>query len=134
MRVKGNVPAPPLILIGTGNNGKFSEIAHYARGRSFKFVGAHEHGVGKGRAPEIAETGTSLVENVTIKARGYARWGAIPVITDDTGLFLDRLNGLPGVYTAPWGLRRVVDSLGGGSFSTGSFRCSMAFCEITDCP
>ena len=54
---------------------------------------------------EIEENGQTLEENSLIKARAiydYCKDNNItyPIITDDAGLFVDSLNGEPGIYTA----------------------------------
>lgn len=54
---------------------------------------------------DIEETGTTLLENSLIKARAVTEFlnkngkSAI-VIADDSGLFVDALDGAPGVYSA----------------------------------
>jgi len=49
---------------------------------------------------EIIEDGQSLVENAKIKAQAVFDITGIPVISDDTGLSVNALNGAPGVYSA----------------------------------
>ncbi|ADT69500.1 inosine/xanthosine triphosphatase [Pseudoalteromonas sp. SM9913] len=49
---------------------------------------------------EVAETGTTFVENAIIKARHAAKITGLPAIADDSGLEVDSLNGAPGVYSA----------------------------------
>jgi len=51
---------------------------------------------------EIAETGTTLLENSLIKARTVNQLTGLPAIADDTGLEVDALGGAPGVYSARW--------------------------------
>ncbi|KAA0210776.1 MAG: RdgB/HAM1 family non-canonical purine NTP pyrophosphatase [Ignavibacteriaceae bacterium] len=49
---------------------------------------------------EIPETGSTLEENALLKAKAYHLSTGMTVIADDTGLFVDALNGNPGVYSA----------------------------------
>ncbi len=49
---------------------------------------------------DIAETGATLEENATLKARTVARATGLPALADDTGLEVDALDGAPGVHTA----------------------------------
>lgn len=49
---------------------------------------------------EIIEDGLSLEENAFIKSRTVFNITKIPTISDDTGLFVDALNGDPGIYSA----------------------------------
>lgn len=48
----------------------------------------------------VDENGTTLAENAQLKAAGYARQLAEWVLSDDTGLEVDALNGEPGVRSA----------------------------------
>ena len=54
---------------------------------------------------EIEENGNTIYENSLIKANAvldFCKQNNItyPIITDDAGLFVDALNGAPGIYTA----------------------------------
>ena len=49
---------------------------------------------------EIIEDGKSLEENALIKARASYNHTGIASIGDDTGLFVDALNGDPGIFSA----------------------------------
>lgn len=52
---------------------------------------------------EIAETGSTLEENATIKSVFIHSKYHVNCFADDTGLEIDALNGAPGVYTARYG-------------------------------
>ncbi|HRE41880.1 MAG TPA: RdgB/HAM1 family non-canonical purine NTP pyrophosphatase [Ignavibacteria bacterium] len=49
---------------------------------------------------EVDETGGTLEENAYLKASEIHQISGLPVIADDTGLFVDSLNGNPGVHSA----------------------------------
>lgn len=49
---------------------------------------------------DIEETGNTIEENALIKARFLKEKVDGIVIADDTGLFVEHLNGQPGVYSA----------------------------------
>ena len=59
---------------------------------------------------DIEETGTTLEENSQIKAQTVSQWlktnnqwlQVDGIFADDTGLEIDALGGIPGVYTARW--------------------------------
>jgi XTP/dITP diphosphohydrolase len=52
--------------------------------------------------PDVPETGLTFGENALIKAReGVSRTG-LPTVADDSGLAVDALNGMPGVFSARW--------------------------------
>jgi XTP/dITP diphosphohydrolase len=48
----------------------------------------------------IEESGETLLENARLKAEAVAKASGAPAIADDTGLFIDALEGLPGVRSA----------------------------------
>lgn len=50
--------------------------------------------------PEVVEDADSLVGNARLKARALVAATGLPAISDDTGLFVDALDGGPGVDTA----------------------------------
>jgi XTP/dITP diphosphohydrolase len=59
--------------------------------------------------PDVPETGLTFGENALIKAReGAARTG-LPTVADDSGLAVDALNGMPGVFSARWSGRHGDD-------------------------
>ena len=60
--------------------------------------------------PDIAETGTSFIENSLLKARGICEFTNLPALADDSGLCIDFLNGDPGIYSARWSGNHGDDS------------------------
>ena len=50
--------------------------------------------------PDVDETGESLEENAVAKAKALVDATGTPAIADDTGLFVDALQGRPGVHSA----------------------------------
>ena len=53
-------------------------------------------------APEVAETEISFVGNALLKARALAEFTNLPAIADDSGLCVDVLGGMPGIFSARW--------------------------------
>ncbi|GAE92667.1 nucleoside 5-triphosphatase RdgB [Gracilibacillus boraciitolerans JCM 21714] len=49
---------------------------------------------------DIEETGSTFEENAAIKAEAICEKFNLPVISDDSGIEIDALNGAPGVYSA----------------------------------
>jgi XTP/dITP diphosphohydrolase len=50
--------------------------------------------------PDVVEDAGTLIGNARLKATAIARATGMPAVADDTGLFVDALNGDPGVDTA----------------------------------
>lgn len=64
--------------------------------------------------PEVEETESTLEGNAILKVEmifGMTAATGLPVISDDSGLFIDALDGAPGVHSARWaGTHRDYDS------------------------
>jgi XTP/dITP diphosphohydrolase len=60
--------------------------------------------------PEVAETGSSFVANALLKARDVAQRTGQIAIADDSGLCVDALNGMPGIFSARWAGRHGDDA------------------------
>jgi XTP/dITP diphosphohydrolase len=54
------------------------------------------------KAPDVVEDGLTFAENALKKARAAAAATAMPAIADDSGLCVDAMNGMPGVFSARW--------------------------------
>ncbi|OLB77458.1 MAG: non-canonical purine NTP pyrophosphatase, RdgB/HAM1 family [Actinobacteria bacterium 13_2_20CM_2_71_6] len=92
------------ILLATRNVKKLRELQRILVGVSL--VGLDE----VPRYAELPETGLTFAENALIKAReGAARTG-LPTVSDDSGLTVDALNGMPGVFSARWSGRHGDDA------------------------
>ncbi|MBT5276788.1 RdgB/HAM1 family non-canonical purine NTP pyrophosphatase [Ilumatobacter sp.] len=50
--------------------------------------------------PDVVEDADTLVGNARLKAAAIVAAAGLPAIADDTGLFVDALDGRPGVHTA----------------------------------
>lgn len=59
--------------------------------------------------PDVPETGLTFGENALLKAREGARRTGLPTVADDSGLAVDALNGMPGVFSARWSGRHGDD-------------------------
>ncbi len=59
--------------------------------------------------PDVPETGLSFGENALIKARAGVAVTGLPTVADDSGLVVDVLNGMPGIFSARWSGRHGDD-------------------------
>ena len=92
------------IVLATGNQGKVKELAALLASQQINIKPQSEFDV-----PDVAETGTTFVENAIIKARHAAKVTGLPAIADDSGLEVDALNGEPGVYSARYAGENASD-------------------------
>ncbi|MET0492990.1 MAG: RdgB/HAM1 family non-canonical purine NTP pyrophosphatase [Actinoplanes sp.] len=51
---------------------------------------------------EVPETGLTFIDNALLKAREGVKYTGLPTVADDSGLAVDALNGMPGVFSARW--------------------------------
>jgi XTP/dITP diphosphohydrolase len=51
---------------------------------------------------EMPEDGATFADNALLKAREGARHTGLPTVADDSGIAVDALNGMPGVFSARW--------------------------------
>jgi len=83
------------LVLASGNPGKLRELAVILDDLGYQLLPQSEFGVA-----EVAETGTTFVENAIIKARHAAQQTGLPSLADDSGIEVDALAGAPGVYSA----------------------------------
>ena len=84
--------------------------------------------------PEIVETGTTFLKNARLKAVGISRLIDGWVLSDDSGLEVDALDGAPGVWSSSFGGEegnhaknnaRLLAEMMGKADRTARFRCTM---------
>ncbi len=83
------------LVLASGNPGKLRELSALLGDLGYELIAQSEFDV-----PEVAETGTTFVENAIIKARHAAELTGLPALADDSGIEVDALAGAPGVYSA----------------------------------
>ncbi|WP_076542370.1 RdgB/HAM1 family non-canonical purine NTP pyrophosphatase [Shewanella sp. UCD-KL21] len=86
------------IVLASGNKGKLTEFDQMLAQFDIEVLPQNQFNV-----PEVAETGTTFIENAIIKARHAAEITGKAAIADDSGLEVDALQGAPGIYSARYG-------------------------------
>lgn len=93
------------IFIASKNKGKINEIKSYLFPFEYEVFSLLDfHGI-----EDIPETGSTFEENALIKAKAVYNIVKIPVLSDDSGLLVDYLNGDPGVYSARYAGKDSTD-------------------------
>ena len=123
------MPAPPRLILATRNAHKTAEIRAML-GDRFEVLDVTDFP----ELPEIAETGTTFLENARLKALGISRLVDGWVVADDSGLEVDALAGAPGVWSSSFGGEegnyalnnaRLLAEMDGKSARQARFRCTM---------
>lgn len=88
------------LLIGTGNPGKLGEFQELLDGLPLRLLSLKDVGLGD---MDVAEDETTLEGNASLKVKAYSKASGLVTLADDTGLYVDALDGAPGVYPARYG-------------------------------
>ena len=84
------------LVIATQNRNKFKEVKDALSGVGWEILPGYDFpGI-----PDVEEDGTTLEENSQKKARIVSSFTHLPAMSDDTGLFVEVLDGQPGIYAA----------------------------------
>ncbi len=119
----------PRLIVATRNAHKTAEIRSMLGGK-FEVVDATAFP----QFPEIEETGTTFLENARLKAEGISRLIDGWVLSDDSGLAVDALDGAPGVWSSSFGGEegnneknnaRLLREMSGKTDRTARFLCTM---------
>ncbi|GAA4906207.1 XTP/dITP diphosphohydrolase [Stackebrandtia albiflava] len=95
------------LLLATRNAKKLVELRRIlAESTSVELVGLDD----VPPYPEEPETALTFEGNALAKARDGVRHTGLPCVADDSGLTVDALNGMPGVFSARWSGRHGDDA------------------------
>jgi len=84
------------LLIATTNPGKLREYREIFHSLPLRLLNLADVGLGQ---MDVEETGVTFSENAELKAVAYARASGLYALADDSGLMIDALGGLPGLYS-----------------------------------
>ena len=84
------------LLIATRNEGKTAEFRKLFGKLGYEVKNLNDYP----NLPEVAETGMTFEENARLKAETISQLTGKMVLADDSGLQVDVLGGLPGVWSA----------------------------------
>lgn len=123
----------PRLMIATRNRHKTGEIRDMI-GDRFEVLDANDFP----DLPTVEETGTTFLENATLKAVAISREIDGFVLSDDSGLEVDALDGAPGVWSSSYGgeegnhaknNERLLREMAGKTERGARFRCVMVLAE-----
>lgn len=122
------------IVIATRNPGKAKEFATIFNETEYQVKTLLDYP----DLPEVEETGKTFEENARLKAETISAILKQPVLADDSGLIVDALGGLPGVYSARFAGQPSNDASNNAKLlheltgipqekRTARFHCTLAF-------
>lgn len=88
------------LVLSTSNKNKVNEIREILKDLPVEILSKEEIGLGH---LEVVEDGDTLESNSLKKARALKELTPYMVMADDSGLFVDALNGEPGIYSSRYG-------------------------------
>lgn len=83
------------LVLASNNKNKLAEIRKIMEPLGYQVISQSEAGIDL----DVEETGKTFEENAALKARAIHRMTGSAVISDDSGLEVDYLDGAPGVYS-----------------------------------
>ncbi|MFT5906088.1 MAG: XTP/dITP diphosphohydrolase [Cryomorphaceae bacterium] len=129
------MPITSPLLVATSNTHKTSEI------QSMLGTGFQVSDLTTGDFPDVEETGSTFLENATLKAVEISKVTTGIILSDDSGLEVDALGGEPGVYSARYAgtdgdneannakLLSELSKLPSSTPKTARFKCVMVIAE-----
>jgi XTP/dITP diphosphohydrolase len=93
------------VVLATNNAGKIRELQALLTPLQIEVLPKSQF-----TKDDVAETGTTFIENALIKARHAAQASGLPAIADDSGIEVDALNGAPGIYSARYAGENASDA------------------------
>ncbi len=94
------------LLLATKNPAKVREYTRLLEGVPYEIVTLADEGIYQ----VVDETGKTLEENATLKAKSYACQSNLLALADDSGLEVDALGGEPGALSARFAGEGASDS------------------------
>jgi XTP/dITP diphosphohydrolase len=92
------------LIIASHNQGKIQEFKQILSPFGVTIYSADDFNL-----PDVEETGTTFIENATLKAETLSSIIGKPCLADDSGLCVNALDGRPGVYSARYAPNRNFD-------------------------
>lgn len=122
------------IVIATRNPGKAKEFSALFAKEGYQTKTLLDYP----ELPDVEETGKTFEENARLKAETIAQLLQQPVLADDSGLVVDALNGMPGIFSALFAGEQKSDAANNAKLlheltdvsddkRTAHFHCTLVF-------
>lgn len=117
----------PTFVLATGNSHKVDEVTRIlaSLGVECTIVSMDDACQAAGvSVPDIVEDGATFADNALIKARAICELTGGSVLAEDSGITVDALNGMPGIFSARWA----------GSHGDDQANLDLLINQLTDVP
>lgn len=116
------------ILVASQNQKKLHELNTMLKNEDIQWISLKD----LGDTDDVVEDGTSFFENALIKAKYFANKHHVITIADDSGLEVDALNNMPGIYSARYSgfgdaanNQKLLKEMRGINHRSARFKCSI---------
>lgn len=126
------------LVIASGNTGKLREIRHLLEPLGIEVLPQSAFNIAETEEPHC-----TFIENALAKGRHASKWSGLPALADDSGIYVDALNGAPGVYSARYAgepksdeqnNQKLVDALRNQVDRKAHYYCAMVLVRHADDP
>lgn len=93
------------LIFATQNQGKLKEIKAILKDLTIEVLNTEQAGI----TEEIKEDGKTLKDNALKKAKYVAKKTKEWALADDTGIFIQALDGKPGIMSSRWAGKKATD-------------------------
>lgn len=93
------------LLIATNNKGKVKELQELLKSLDVQLITPSDINLDL----DVVEDGTTYKENASKKAIAFAQASGLISLSDDSGIEVDALNGVPGLYSARYSPKPNAD-------------------------
>jgi len=124
------------IIIGSNNQGKLKEFRKYFEPFQINIVSQKDMNI-----DSVEEAGMTFLSNAIQKAKYISSFTRHPVITDDSGLVVEKLGGRPGIFSARYAgldssdqdnVDLLMKQMQGESNRRAYFHCSLVYLDSSN--
>lgn len=122
------------VCFASNNKGKLDEVRRITE-NYFRVLSLKDLGIDC----DPDETGATLEQNALIKTQTVRKYTNLPIIADDSGLFVDSLHGAPGVYSHRYAgedgdynknIAKLLNEMQGSTDRSAHFKTSICFLTL----
>ena len=126
------------LIIATNNNHKIEEMKKFFASYDLEILSLKDVNI----VSNPNEDGKTFKENAFIKASSITHFTSLPILSDDSGLVIDALDGFPGVYSSRFmedksykeKCQKIIDMLKDKEDKKARFECVLCLMNVKEGP